>query len=69
MNNTNNTAKLPPTIRLIVALAAVPSLLLAVMIVISAFDQGITSIGVFEVLYSLVGVLALYIAITGKRLF
>ena len=60
---------LPLNVRIIIGIAAVPSLLLALMLLLMIFRGEYTEIGAFEVIYSLVGFVAAYIALSGKRLF
>tara|TARA_R110002167_G_scaffold173731_5_gene372365 strand:- start:772 stop:981 length:210 start_codon:yes stop_codon:yes gene_type:complete len=69
MHNSENKAKLSLTIRILIGLAGIPSIVLAYMLVLTFMREGIAGISAFEVVYSLVGAVALYIAITGKRLF
>ncbi len=61
--------KLPLNIRLMIGVISLPSLALAVMLGVVLYNGDYKSIGAFEVVYSAVGVLGLYIAVTGKRLF
>ena len=61
--------KLPLKIRILIGIIAVPSLILAAMIVSMLINQTAGEVGFFEVLYSLVGVFAMYIALTGKKFF
>jgi len=65
----NKTIKLPPAIRILLGAFAVPSLFLAYMIGVMAMNGDYQKIDYFEWIYSLIGFLAMYIAITGKRLF
>jgi hypothetical protein len=69
MHSSENKVKLPLTIRILVGMAGLPSILLAYMLVLTFMREGIAGISAFEVVYSMVGAVALYIAITGKRLF
>jgi hypothetical protein len=69
MHNSENKAKLSLTIRILIGLAGIPSIVLAYMLVLTFMREGIAGISAFEVVYSLVGAVALYIAITGKRIF
>lgn len=64
-----DTQKLPPNIRALIGIASLPSIALAVMLAITAAKGDYASIGSFEVIYSIVGMLGLYIAVTGKRVF
>jgi hypothetical protein len=61
--------KLPLKIRILIGIIAVPSLILAAMIVSMLINQTAGEVSFFEVLYSLVGVFAMYIALTGKKFF
>ncbi|MFT6344030.1 MAG: hypothetical protein ACJAWQ_001096 [Paraglaciecola sp.] len=65
----NTEQKLPIKIRILIGIVAVPSLILAAMIVSMLINQTAGKISFFEVLYSLVGVFAMYIALTGKKFF
>ncbi|WP_340680333.1 hypothetical protein [Paraglaciecola sp.] len=69
MHSSENKSKLPLNIRILVGIAGLPSIVLAYMLVVTVIHEGITDISAFEVVYSIIGVVALYIAITGKRLF
>ena len=65
----NTEQKLPIKIRILIGVVAIPSLILAAMIVSMLINQTAGKISFFEVLYSLVGVFAMYIALTGKKFF
>ncbi len=65
----NTEQKLPIKIRILMGIVAVPSLILAAMIVSMLINQTAGKISFFEVLYSLMGVFAMYIALTGKKFF
>ena len=65
----NTDQKLPFKIRVLIGIIAVPSLILAAMIVSMLINQTAGEVSFFEVLYSLVGVFAMYIALTGKKFF
>jgi hypothetical protein len=67
--NTDNHSTLSINIRILVGLASLPSIALAVMLGITITQGDYNSISAFEVIYSAVGVLGIYIAITGKKLF
>jgi hypothetical protein len=56
-------------IRILLGVFAIPSLFLAYMIGVMVIDGDYQKIDYFEWLYALIGMLAIYIAITGKRLF
>jgi hypothetical protein len=61
--------KLSLKIRILIGIIAVPSLILAAMIISMFINQTAGDISFFEVIYSLVGVFAMYIALTGKKFF
>jgi len=61
--------KLSLTVRIIVGLLALPSLLLAFMLISEAINGRYNGIGIFELVYSVVGFFAVYIALTGKKFF
>jgi hypothetical protein len=65
----NEKGKLSLTVRIIVGVLALPSLLLAFMLISEAIKGRYDGIGAFEVVYSLVGFFAIYIALTGKKFF
>jgi hypothetical protein len=65
----NNEPKLSLKIRVLIGIIAIPSLILAAMIISMFIDQTSGDISAFEVIYSLVGVFAMYIALTGKKFF
>jgi len=65
----NNEPKLSLKIRVLIGVIAIPSLILAAMIISMFIDQTAGDISTFEVIYSLVGVFAMYIALTGKKFF
>lgn len=69
MDSTESRAKLSLKIRILIGIAGLPSIFLAYMLIVTALNDGVSGISLFEVIYSLVGFLALYIAVTGKRLF
>jgi|TARA_R110000868_G_scaffold22870_9_gene93268 hypothetical protein len=69
MQNSENKGKLPLNLRILIGLAGLPSLILAYMLLLTIVEQGVQGISAFELVYSVVGVFALYIAITGKRPF
>lgn len=69
MSMNDKKTKLPSTIRIILCVFAIPSLFLAYLIVEMAMNGDYQEIDYFEWFYSLIGILAIYIAITGKRLF
>ena len=61
--------KLSLKIRILIGIIAIPSLILAAMILSMLINQTEGEIDFFEVMYSLVGVFAMYIALTGKKYF
>ena len=69
MSTSDQKTKLPITIRILLGVFAIPSLFLAYMIGSLAISGDYQEIDYFEWVYSLIGILGLYIAITGKRLF
>ena len=56
-------------IRILIALISLPSVVLAVMLGTLVAQGQIQDIGFMEVIYALVGMFALYMAISGKRFF
>lgn len=64
-----NKSPLAPPTRILLGIAGLPSLALGVMLIVTVMREGMASIGAFEVLYACAGLLAIYIAVTGKRLF
>jgi len=69
MGTSDQKTKLPFNVRVLLGIFAIPSLFLAYMIGSVAVNGDYQEIDYFEWVYSLIGILALYIAITGKRLF
>lgn len=65
----HNEPKLSLKIRILIGIIAIPSLILAAMILSMLINQTEGEIDYFEVVYSLVGVFAMYIALTGKKFF
>lgn len=61
--------KLSLKIRVLIGIIAIPSLILAAMIISMLIEQTAGEINFFEVIYSLVGIFAMYIALTGKKFF
>jgi hypothetical protein len=61
--------KLSSKIRILIGIFAIPSLILAYMVGVMALNGDYQKVDYFEWFYSLIGILAIYIAITGKRLF
>jgi len=69
MKTKNMSDKLPSKIRLLLGVFAIPSLFLAYMVGTIAWNGDYQAIDYFEWIYSLLGFFALYIAISGKRVF
>lgn len=65
----NTDKKLSLKIRILIGIIAIPSLILAAMIVSMLINQTEGEVNFFEVIYSLVGVFAMYVALTGKKFF
>ncbi|PKG97964.1 hypothetical protein [Paraglaciecola sp. MB-3u-78] len=65
----NNAPKLSLKIRILIGIIAVPSLILTAMLISMFINQTPGEISFFEVVYALVGVFAMYIALTGKKFF
>ena len=65
----NTQPKLSLNIRVLIGIIAIPSLILAAMIISMLINQTAGDISFFEVIYSLVGVFAMYVALTGKKFF
>lgn len=65
----NDKNKLSSNIRVLLGVFAIPSLFLAYMIGVMVVSGDYQEIDYFEWFYALIGILAIYIAITGKRLF
>ncbi|MBF7074565.1 hypothetical protein ISG33_14260 [Glaciecola sp. MH2013] len=61
--------KLSIPIRMLIGLASLPSMALAFMLVSAIIDGQAAGIGAFETLYALVGFIAFYVALSGKKLF
>lgn len=69
MSTTNAKTKLSSNIRILLGVFAIPSLFLAYMIWGMVVNGHYQEVEYFEWFYSLIGFLAIYISITGKRLF
>ena len=69
MNSNKNKPKLSIKIRIIIGILAIPSMALAFMIGATIMHGEYDKISYFEVMYSLVGIFAIHIALTGKRYF
>lgn len=61
--------KLSLRLRIILGIASIPSFILAGMLGVMIVNGDANDIGFFEAVYACVGILALYIALSGKRLF
>ena len=61
--------KLSLPIRILIGVVSIPSFILAGMVAVMIVNGDMADVGYFEVVYSLVGIFALYIALTGKRFF
>jgi uncharacterized membrane protein YuzA (DUF378 family) len=68
-NKVEDQEKLPTVVRVLVGIASLPSLALAFMLLRALFTGNASGIGAFETVYAIVGFVAIYIAITGKKLF
>jgi len=69
MNTKNKSIKLPLKIRILLGIFAIPSLFLAYMVGSMVLNGEYQGIDYFEWIYSLLGFFAMYIAISGKRVF
>jgi hypothetical protein len=56
-------------VRIIVGVLAMPSLLLAFMLISESIKGNFDGIGAFEIIYAVIGFFAIYIALTGKKFF
>ncbi|MEP1448536.1 MAG: hypothetical protein ABJK37_20700 [Paraglaciecola sp.] len=65
----NTEHKLSLKVRILIGIFALPSLILAAMIISMLINQTQGEVSFFEVIYSLVGVFAIYVALTGKKFF
>lgn len=65
----NTEPKLSLKVRVLIGIIAIPSLILAAMIISMLINQTQGEVSFFEVIYSLVGVFAMYVALTGKKFF
>jgi hypothetical protein len=69
MGSSDKDTHLPSSVRIVLGIFAIPSLFLAYMIAVMSLNGDYQEVDYFEWVYSLIGLLAIYIAITGKRLF
>jgi hypothetical protein len=65
----DNTEKLSLSVRVVIGILGLPSLILGFMLISDALNSRYDAIGAFEIVYSLVGVFAVYIALSGKKFF
>jgi hypothetical protein len=64
-----NQRKLSLKMRILIGIFAIPSLILAAMLLSSLINSPSIEVSFFEVVYSVVGVFGAYIALTGKKFF
>ena len=69
MKLNSNKPMLSLKIRVLIGILGIPSLLLAFMIGATVMQGDYDDISYFEVVYSLVGIFAIHVALTGKRYF
>ena len=69
MKSNSNKPMLSLKIRVLIGILGIPSLLLAFMIGATVMQGDYDDISYFEVVYSLVGIFAIHVALTGKRYF
>jgi hypothetical protein len=69
MKSDSNKPMLSLKIRVLIGILGIPSLLLAFMIGTTVMRGNYDDISYFEVVYSLVGIFAIHVALTGKRYF
>lgn len=69
MKSNSNKTMLSLKIRVLIGVLAIPSLFLALMIGSTIVQGDYDDISYFEVMYSLVGIFAIHIALTGKKYF
>jgi hypothetical protein len=69
MKSNSDKAMLSLKIRIIIGVLAIPSLFLAFMIGATILEGDYDDISYFEVVYSLIGIFAVHIALTGKKYF
>lgn len=61
--------KLSLKVRIIIGILAIPSLMLGAVVISMLINQSTEDLSFFEVIYALVGIFAMYIALTGKKFF
>lgn len=69
MSTSDQKARLATNLRILLGCFAIPSLFLAYMVGSMVVKGDFQEVNYFEWVYSAVGMLALYMAVTGKRLF
>ena len=69
MSINNTKPKLSNNFRILLGLTAIPSLFLAYMVLGTILNADYREIEYFEWFYSLIGFVAIYMSVTGKRLF
>jgi len=69
MTTNSDKAMLSIKLRILIGILAIPSLFLAFMIGATVAQGEYEDISYFEVMYSLVGIFAIHIALTGKKYF
>jgi hypothetical protein len=69
MKANSDKAMLSLKVRILIGILGIPSLFLAFMIGATVLQGDYEDISYFEVMYSLVGVFAIHIALTGKKYF
>ena len=69
MQSKNTSKQLSTNIRILLGVVSLPSLLLGAMVISMAANGQGTDISLFEIVYAFAGGVALYMALTGKRLF
>lgn len=67
MTTKNKMLSIP--VRILLGVVSVPSLYLAYMVGLMTFQGEAQNVDYFEWVYSLIGFIAMYMAISGKRLF
>jgi hypothetical protein len=69
MSEHNTKPKLTSNFRILLGLTAIPSLFLAYMVMGTILNGDYKEIEYFEWFYSVIGFVAIYMSVTGKRLF
>ena len=65
----SNPKMLSVKVRVLVGIFSIPSLFLLAMLIHTAMHGDSDTIGAFEIIYSIVGIVAMYMAVSGRRLF